>query len=313
MRKVVLAFCIAVLSSVAYADEGGKALLESMAQTIKNSNFTASFVVVKGHNVDPYHWRHGTFEGQEIESLSRLNGAGLEIFRKGNVVTYFEPQSKPYSLKSETISGPFPSVLFSNINELEPHYHFALGGKSRISGRLAQLVRIEAKNSQKFNYWLWIDGESSLPLKTAYVDSKGQVMEQLQLTNVSFSEQPNAELIEFAKLSLPAPLGENKQNGEQVGNWKVSWLPTGFKLINAERKSLTLNNELADSFLFSDGLVDVSVFVQRPLAELKRSNGFERGATAYFIHQQDGFEVSVIGNIPKLSAKQIAESVSRAN
>jgi sigma-E factor negative regulatory protein RseB len=99
----------------------------------------------------------------------------------------------------------------------------------------------------------------------------------------------------------------------ELGNWQIGWLPQGFNLIKSDRHNLNLNNELADYFLFSDGLVEVSVFIQRPLSSMRRSTALTSGATTVFVHNAEGFDVSVVGNIPAAAAKNIAESVQRPN
>ncbi|MGB0860350.1 MAG: MucB/RseB C-terminal domain-containing protein [Pseudoalteromonas spongiae] len=310
---VVLAWLVVALPSFASEPNEAKQLLLEMANTVKNSNFTASFVVVKGrNNIEPYAWRHANYNGTELEHLSLLDGAGVEMLRVGNVVTYFEPQNPPYSLNSSSLAGPIPSIIFNDISELEPNYHFAIGGKSRISGRVAQLVRIESKDQAKFNYWLWLDEHSKLPLKTAYVSAAGEIVEQLQMTNVSFSEQPSVELIEMSQQNLPAPVTAVKEE-QSIETWQVDAMPAGFALVKSERQTLNLNGELADYYLYSDGLIEVSVFIQRPLASNSRSKALSAGATTVFIHQAPGYEVSVIGQLPPMTAKLVAESVQRAN
>ncbi|KPV97379.1 Sigma-E factor regulatory protein RseB precursor [Pseudoalteromonas sp. P1-9] len=310
---VVLAWLVVALPSFASEPNEAKQLLLEMANTVKNSNFTASFVVVKGrNNIEPYAWRHANHNGTELEHLSLLDGAGVEMLRVGNIVTYFEPQNPPYSLNSSSLAGPIPSIIFNDISELEPNYHFAIGGKSRISGRVAQLVRIESKDQAKFNYWLWLDEHSKLPLKTAYVSAAGEIVEQLQMTNVSFSEQPSVELIEMSQQKLPSPVTAVKEE-QSIETWQVDAMPTGFALVKSERQTLNLNGELADYYLYSDGLIEVSVFIQRPLASNSRSKALSAGATTVFIHQAPGYEVSVIGQLPPMTAKLVAESVQRAN
>lgn len=303
-------------TSTEVSKETAKSLLLKMSEAVHKNNFNASFVVVKGNNMEPYRWLHGIHNGDELEHLSLLNGAGLEIFRVNDKVTYFEPQSAPYTLTANHISGPIPDILFQDITSLESSYHFTLGAKGRIAGRAAQLVRIESKDKFKFNYWLWLDLESSLLLKAAYVNQKGEALEQLQLTHVSMTKQVAPELVEMSKkkfppvniLSTATPTAEQQ---EQQGNWLIGWLPEGFKLLKSDRHKLNLNNELADYYLYSDGLVDVSVFVQRPLSAKRRSVVLSSGATSIFVHNADGFDVSVVGNIPGETAKIIAQAVQR--
>ena len=189
--KVITFVLSLVLSFTAVANDTNpaKTLLLEMANAVHNRNFDASFVVVKGKSMEPYRWVHAKQGETELEHLSLLNGAGLEMIRVNDRVTYFEPQSEPYSLKTDSIAGPIPEVLFKDIQQLSEHYDFVLGGKGRIAGRAAQLVRIESKDEHKYNYWIWLDMESALLLKAAYVNHQGEALEQLQLTHISVTEQ----------------------------------------------------------------------------------------------------------------------------
>ncbi|AUL74897.1 anti-sigma E factor [Pseudoalteromonas sp. 13-15] len=314
--KVITFVLSLVLSFTAVANDTNpaKTLLLEMANAVHNRNFDASFVVVKGKSMEPYRWVHAKQGETELEHLSLLNGAGLEMIRVNDQVTYFEPQSEPYSLKTDSIAGPIPEVLFKDIQRLSEHYDFVLGGKGRIAGRAAQLVRIESKDEHKYNYWIWLDMESALLLKAAYVNHQGEALEQLQLTHISVTEQPAPMLLEVLNRNFPTPLPENELEGVDSSstNWKISWLPAGFELLKSDRHKLDLNNELTDYYLYSDGFVEVSVFIQRPLPGKRLSGALTSGATTVYVHNGGNFDVSVVGNVPSLTAKAIAESVTRA-
>ncbi|AXQ97445.1 MucB/RseB C-terminal domain-containing protein [Pseudoalteromonas piscicida] len=314
MRALLVVVSV-FFSSWLWADESvsAKQLLKDMAEAVHHRNFDASFVVVKGKSMEPYRWLHGNQDGTEFELLSLLNGAGLEMIRIGDKVTYFEPKSEPYTIQTDSIAGPIPEVLFKNIDSLKESYDFVLGGKGRIVDRPAQLVRLEAKDDAKYNYWLWIDTESSLLLKSAYVNQQGELLEQLQLTHISVTETPAEQLLELSQKQFPEAVSgllKTLENGTK-NNWQIGWLPQGFELLKSDRHKLDLNNELADYYLFSDGLVDISVFVQRPLPGQRPSGALSSGATTVYVHNTGAFDVSVVGNIPALTAKAIAESVKR--
>jgi sigma-E factor negative regulatory protein RseB len=314
--KVITFVLSLVLSFTAVANDTNpaKTLLLEMANAVHNRNFDASFVVVKGKSMEPYRWVHAKQGETELEHLSLLNGAGLEMIRVNDRVTYFEPQSEPYSLKTDSIAGPIPEVLFKDIQQLSEHYDFVLGGKGRIAGRAAQLVRIESKDEHKYNYWIWLDMESALLLKAAYVNHQGEALEQLQLTHISVTEQPAPMLLEVLNRNFPTPLPENELEGVDSSptNWEISWLPAGFELLKSDRHKLDLNNELTDYYLYSDGFVEISVFIQRPLPGKRLSGALTSGATTVYVHNGGNFDVSVVGNVPSLTAKAIAESVTRA-
>ncbi len=315
MKVFTFVLSLVLMAPAMASDENpAKALLLDMATAVHTRNFDASFVVVKGQTMEPYRWLHAKQGNIELEHLSLLNGAGLEMVRVDDQVTYFEPHSEPYSIKTDSIAGPIPEVLFKDVERLSAQYDFVLGGKGRIAGRSAQLVRIESKDEYKYNYWIWLDTESSLLLKSAYVNHQGEMLEQLQLTHISVTEQPAPMLVEMQNREFPAALPTTEitaSTTDTANNWKIGWLPNGFKLLKSDRHKLDLNNELTDYYLYSDGFVEISVFVQRPLPGKRPSGALSSGATTVYVHNGGSFDVSVVGNIPAMTAKAIAESVAR--
>lgn len=315
MRLIsLIAFCLFFHNAKANETLTAEQFLNNMASAVKLRNFDASFVVLKGKGMEPYNWAHANTPQGELELLSLLNGAGLEIVRVGDRVTYYEPQSQAYSVQTDSIAGPIPEVLFKDFSKLKDNYTFVLGGKGRIAGRPAQLIRIQSIDNSKYNYWLWIDTQSSLILKSAYVTQKGELVEQLQLTHISVTPDPAPKLLQLLDREFPKALPDiAKQNKVEVkDNWNITWLPKGFRLLKSDRRKLDLNNELADYYLFTDGLIEVSVFVQRPLAGKSLNGSLSSGATTVYIHSNGAFDVSVVGKIPPATAKLLAESVKRA-
>ena len=112
----------------------------------------------------------------------------------------------------------------------------------------------------------------------------------------------------------PHKLQGVQQTHEQAGdieiNWQVNWLPAGFKLVKTDQHPLNTTNRTMQFMLFSDGLVDVSVYVglaskgQQPLGYAND------GATVVLTKVFNHIEVSVVGKIPANTAVKIADSVT---
>ncbi|TMP02017.1 sigma-E factor regulatory protein RseB domain-containing protein, partial [Pseudoalteromonas ruthenica] len=87
-------------------------------------NFVASFVGVKDRAMEADRWSHGSYKELEVELLTLLSGDGLEMVRFDD---QFKPQIQPYSIATNTIAGPIPEVLLSDIANLQSNYRFVLG------------------------------------------------------------------------------------------------------------------------------------------------------------------------------------------
>ena len=284
-----------------------KQWLMRLSHAMKTLNFNTSFVVVRNNRAEPYRWVHGNIDQQELELITLLNGPRDEAIRVNNKVSYFEPNKPPFSVTSEYISGPIPPALFGNIEKLSLSYDFVQVGKNRILGRPATLIRLQSKDKQRHGYWLWLDIESGLLLKIAIISRQGEILEQIQFTDLQISEQPNEVLTQLVGANVPMPLSDAEQQPDL--NWKVNWLPQGFEQITANRQVIGSTATPTESLLFNDGLVDVSIYVNASNEAPRQPHVNQTGATVLLSTIKGGFEITVVGKIPAKTAMTIAESV----
>ncbi len=306
------------VSAVTTETDSAKLWLERLSQSLRELNFTTSFVVVKNNQAEPYHWLHGIGDdNQELEIFARLNGPRRDVLRQGDIVSYIEPEQEPYSIISDDLRTPIPTIFRGNISNLEESYRFISVGRSRVLGRVAQLIRIVAKDNYRYSYWLWLDHKTGLMLKMAVLTRQGQLLEQIQFTHIEVSEQLSANLAQFQQSELPPVSKLNSNQPKQQLNWQVNWLPQGFNIVKSNQHSLSSYNKHGDKkvefMLFSDGLTEVSVYVNPSAEKLRAPEYASDGATLVYNHIIQGIEIGIVGDIPIVTAKRIAESIGVAN
>ncbi|AAZ26292.1 MucB/RseB C-terminal domain-containing protein [Colwellia psychrerythraea] len=304
------------VSAITADTESAKFSLERLSNSLRQLNFSTSFVVVKNNQAEPYHWLHGIGDNeQELEIFTRLNGPRRDVLRQGKIVSYIEPEQEPYSIISSDVRSPIPSIFRGNISELEESYRFISVGRSRILGRVAQLVRIVSKDKYRFSYWLWLDQKTGLLLKMAVLTRQGQLLEQIQFTHIEVNEQLTDNLEQFQLTELPKVVELTQQQNKAL-SWQVDWLPQGFSVVKSNQHRLNSHNQgnekAVEFMLFSDGLVEVSVYVNPSQEKFRAPEYASDGATIVFNHILQGIEVGIVGNIPLATAKKIAESIAPA-
>lgn len=305
-----LLLLVSSFSSLANDDQDANAWLDRLSQTLNQRHFSTAFVVVKNNQAEPYHWAHGVNEnGEQLEILSLLNGPRKDILRKGEIVSYIEPGLPAYSLATNQVSGPIPAIFRGDIKELAQYYDFVSVGRSRILGRAAQLIRIVSKDPHRLGHWVWLDEESGMLLKMALLTSKGQLLEQVQFTYLELPVQMPSQLLQVNEMKLPSLIDIPDANNDLTLSWQVNWMPVGFERKRVNRHRINVIKQPAEFMLYSDGLVDVSVYVTQSTSTQPVSDYVKDGATVVYNHVRNGLEVSVIGKIPTATAKLIAESV----
>jgi len=306
-----LLLLLSISSSVlAMENDQAEPWLERLSQSLNQLNFSTSFVVVKNNQAEPYHWFHGVMEdGVELEILALLNGPRRDVLRKGDVVSYIEPEFPPYSVAAKHISGPIPAILSQDITTLAKSYNFISVGRSRVLGRAAQLIRIVSKDEHRHGHWLWLDQESGLPLKMALITRKGQLLEQIQFTHLDITDTPAESLAQLNVAELPNVVNV-PQSGIESFAWDVNWLPQGFETVKLDRHRIAQTKQPVEFMLFSDGLVDISVYVGKSKDQQRAVDFALDGGTVVLNQVVEGFEVSVVGKVPSKTAKMIADSIA---
>ena len=297
-------------ASLAREPQSANQWLAELQNIITNANFQVSFVqTIAGKETVPYLWRHGIMEdGSELEQLNLQNGPGRELIRVNDVVSVFEPDVQPYSLRSKHINGPIPSALLYHPEQLAEAYEFVAVGRARVAGRSAQQIRIVSRDNTRFGYQLWLDESSGMMLKLNMLDLQGALLEQIQVTAFAISSEPAEYFSRINSASLPAPMAlSNAPN--RAHKWDVTYLPTGMREIKQDTRRLALTGQVVEYKLFSDGLVDVSVYVQ-PAEDALGETLALRNEVSTFLTLTDGkAQVTVVGEIPLQTANAIATSL----
>ena len=283
--------------------------LEKLSYAVQHLNFEVAFVVSRiNTETVPYLWRHGITDGVQMEQLNMQNGPGRELIRVNNVVSVFEPDTRPYSLHSRAISGPIPYELLYSPESLAEGYAFVEVGRARVAGRPAQQLRVVSRDNTRFSYQLWLDEATGMLLKLNTLDLQGTVLEQIQVTAMSITDTAPSYFSKVNRQSLPEPLALSASTAP-AQHWVVEYLPEGMKEIKQDVRRLALTGQVVEYKLFSDGLVDVSVYVQ-PAEDAVGSDLVLRHELSTFLTLTDGkVQVTVVGEIPLQTANAIATSL----
>ncbi|GAC33545.1 MucB/RseB C-terminal domain-containing protein [Paraglaciecola polaris] len=298
----------------AFPSDSAVGWLQKMAYAHSNLNYSISFVLLKpGVDSQPYLWRHGVDAlGAKMEQLNLLNGPGREVVRIGNKVSYFEPNVPPYSLQSNVINGPFPSEFFQRPEEIEDSYDFVMVGRSRVSGRAAQQIRIVSKDKSRFGMNVWLDQETGLMLKLNLVDLNGQLLEQIQVTACNVTEQPDDFFDKVEPAMLPEVLKLRPQTHAKA-IWNIAYMPVGMVEVKRDIHRLPITGQSVEYVMLSDGLVDVSIYMRESQNDGVNQDILLRHESDTLLTLNQGkLNVTVVGKLPPETASHIANSIHLA-
>ena len=291
------------------AVDEGERWFNLMSRSLNELNFEASFVYVQGDRIEPYQWVHGVdSDGRQYEWLMQMNGPGFRALRIDGVVSHFHPAASSYSIRSESISTMIPSAFNQSFSAVAENYRAVAVGGARVLDRKAQHIRLVSKDNQRYGFSVWLDRENGMPLKVLMVNQNGDVLEQLQLTNLSLRSVSADTIAELSSLERPPMIDELQTLQPPQLQQQPQWAPTGFELLKSQHHRLVLEGTPVDHYLFSDGLAEYSVYLSEQAANGNRSLSLTGPHTLYS-QPIANLLVTVVGQIPLDVAKQVASSV----
>ncbi|WP_230818747.1 MucB/RseB C-terminal domain-containing protein [Rheinheimera aquimaris] len=302
---VCSAIVLVVFSTLAQAEQAGWALFDKVQSAVKQYNFDTSFVVLKGTNVDTYRWLHGRADGQEIEHLIPLDTSGVDILRRDALVYYLLTDRPAFVTRSHSIPE-LPALFFEPKENIQRLYNAVAGSSSVMSGRSAQLLRLTAKDTSRYNYWLWLDDETGFPLRIDILSEQQNALERWLVTHMQISAEMPENLRSLMEAELPAP-GDSVPRSAVTSSHQLTWLPQGYTQVEEPANIPQLESSLLSYWLLSDGLHQVSVFVQQ--AQRLPTQAYRDGATTIYVQNANQLEVTVIGPVSIETARQLAAGV----
>lgn len=307
------------LINAALADQAGS-WLERMSHSFRELTYQGTLSYQRGDHMQSLRIAHTVIDGKEYERLEYLDGKKREVVRRNHSLKCIHPGEKLVRFFAASESGQGAQA---RTNLLE-HYQVSVEEKGRIAGRDIVELHIAPKDEYRYGYRLALDEETGLMVRSELVDEQGDVLERFQFVELEIGGDIAPAYFQEDDISYRAPhdgksaakaqlkVGDRLDEGIQP--WIVQWTPDGFVPVAAEREFIQ-----SDMLTYTDGMTVFSVFLE-PYRRAKPPDVYEgtstKGATsAYFKILQLAerpHRVTVVGEIPPLAAKRIADSVALA-
>ena len=289
--------------------------LQLMQKSYKELNYDLLYLNSLQNQVDPKQLIHGVIDKQEIAYFRYLNGAMRESLQFSGKISYFEQGTQAYSLQSTHNRSVFANIANFDFVDGQNSYEYIILGKGRIAGKQTIAIRMVSKDEYRYSYIVWLDINSYLPLRLDTLNKSNLILDQVMVVSLHITETVNPWLEKLSQKQLPQLLHLPQPSQQQASQWKVNWLPTGFKVVkNDQHKLVMYENEPVSYIMLNDGIVGVSIYIStKKIALNERQKIIQRGATVLYTYQKDDIEVNVVGDIPVVTAKRLIESVAKVD
>ena len=163
--------------------------LERMNHALTTRNYIGVFTHNHGGRVETLRIIHRVRGRDVSERLLSLDGPGREFIRQGDELTCYFPDKRVVLVERRAPDGPLLGAL-PPLGGSDSHVYEIRGGeRERLLGRKTRVVELQPRDEYRYGYRLWIDEETSMPLKTQLCSASGEVIEQIVFSNIDLPER----------------------------------------------------------------------------------------------------------------------------
>jgi len=312
---VIVSFALLILSSIVNAEDlserSPEQWLKVMQRASVNENYRGIFMFSRGEMSSSMSIVHRFQNDEEQELLKQLDGEMGEIVRRGSEVMCVFPDNRVVQLEQSNYSNKVVQTFASFMPE-QQNYQLKNFGPCRQVERPCVKLSIEAQDQHRYSYFLWLDKQTGLLLKSVLQNHEGVDLERFQYTQLEFPATINdADLAPMNEGSLVEhvmiPTAKKDLQWPREIMWQSRWVPPGFKKISGE-------NKIGENVMvYSDGLANYSIFVEKIQEGMMPEGASQVGATVAYAQvlkfNSHPYSVTVIGEVPAMTAMLVAESV----
>jgi len=304
----VLGFMWPVFAHAAGSDDW----LHRAAAAAQRLNYVGTILYQHGNRIETSRIIHYVDGTGEYEKLLNLEGPPREVIRNNEQVTCYLPDSKLVRIESRSSRSVFPSLLPNQIVTLAQNYVMRRAEPARIAGLEAQTYVMEPRDGMRYGHVFWTDAGTGLLLKTRMFDENNHVVEMSTFLDVTINAKLDKSMVQPSFPQQPPDWLVQRTPAEAIQKatgWWVTRLPAGFNKVVEGYRMLPNRSDPVAHIVYSDGLVSVSVFVETMPGTPQVLGWSQQGAINIYKRQLDDYLVTVLGETPGVTVRQIANSV----
>ena len=305
------------------ADERGdvRGLLDRMVRASRSLDYIGTFVYRNGSMIQSMKIIHRADTDGSRERLVALSGAAREVIRDGRRVTCILPDDRIVVITKRRPGRLYPSNVFDPEiaigSDVAEFYSLSSDGVERVADREADVIDVRPKDRYRYGFRLAVDRQTGLLLKSELLDDGRTAVEQIVYTHLELPDSIPDEALEpqisdtgFRRHETAVPAGAGGGSTARTQEWTIGWLPAGFRMTDESYSPIQPGHDPVDHRVYSDGLASLSIFIERGLDAGDRLEGRTSvGAVNAFSRIVDEFQLSVVGEVPRITVETVAASI----
>jgi len=290
------------------------AWLKKIAAASRQINYAGNFVYQHGNQVETSRIAHFANAGGEYEKLETLDGPPREIVRNNDNVTCYLPDTKTVVIEKRA-THHFPTALPEQMSGISDNYVVKKGEQDRVAGFDCQSIALEPRDNLRYGHKFCVELATGLPLRARMYSDNNEMVESFTFTQLIIGNAVSKDMLKsrFAGKSqawrVDKSALEQAETSADIG-WVLRNQPAGFQKLTEMRRSIAGRSVQVSHIVYSDGIAAVSVFIEPMPKSPPPAGPTYQGAVNIYVKSQADQMVTVVGETPARTVKQIAESLS---
>jgi sigma-E factor negative regulatory protein RseB len=322
MQRIVISLLLSAFSLNVLAADDAWLMLQKSAYAARELNYQGVFVYQNGKQTSSVQITHMNNAGREMtrnvvldnnpQASSAQANQPREVYSQGSDIVIMRKQNQKTVIEKRRGQNLFPAMLPTDLRAIKASYSAQLGAKEYVAGREAQIIDLVSNDAFRYSYKIWADTEYGLLLKMTLVDSKNKTLEQIEFNQLSTL---NSQDVNWFNPKIDVTKSYEMQDKTEVNHvtsdWIVAELPIGY--VKVDHRALVVPGKATpvDQMIFSDGIGSVSLFIEPVTKGMRPKMGqMSIGSTNVCAHVLDGYQITVVGEVPAATVMQIAKAVS---
>ncbi|MFC4159198.1 MucB/RseB C-terminal domain-containing protein [Chitinimonas lacunae] len=307
---LLLAVTAQAAEQMTAADAAG--LMRKMNFAARMLNYSGVYLYQEAQTMETLRLVHLFDASGEQERRESLDGMPREYIRNSEMVVMNVPNKHSTFFDRQKANKWFPGIAPDQIADVLANYNFVRLDNERVAGYECQAVWLEPKDGLRHPHKLCIEPGHGLMLKSVrYSPERGEPIEQAAFTQLEFTVADKKLLKPVYGVRGPVDAAKREVAGPNIEvGLEARRLPQGFRLIKEARSRLLGGAVPAAHYLYSDGLAEVSVFIE-PASNAAVTVPIDlkkRGNISFFARQTGTWRVTAIGPVPLQTVKLFTQA-----
>jgi len=287
--------------------------LKKIATASRQINYAGTFVYQHGRQMETSRIAHLADASGDYEKLETLDGPAREFIRNNDNVTCYLPDSKAVVVEKRT-ARQFPAFLPEQISGLTDNYVVSKGGQDRVAGYDCQTIVLDPKDDLRYGHKFCAENSSGLPLRVFTFNEKNQIVDSFVFTELKIGAGVTRDMLKsrFAGKSQAWHVDRSALDQADTtidSGWALKPPLAGFKKLTEMKRSIAGRSTQVSHIVYSDGLAAVSVFIEPMPKSPPPAGPTYQGAVNIYVKPLSDQMVTVVGEAPARTIKQVAESL----